>query len=81
MLDNLREDAGMDFGDDEELPDFLDDGEDEKAAKATPDPFEFLNPIRKMTPVQRFVLSALIFLMVCLIGAMLLLVTGAFQVF
>ena len=78
MLDNLRDDIEMDFGD-EELPDFLDDfdGNEKKPAS---NPFAFLDPItKKMNATQRFVIAALLFMMVCLIGSMLLLVTGTFN--
>jgi len=84
MLDNLREDANSSgfFDDDEnELPDFLDDYEDEEGDKeAEGDPFAFLSPILMLTPAQRFVLVALLFSAICLIGSMALLVLGKFVI-
>lgn len=74
MLDNLREDAEMGYEEEDELLDFLDEVEEEEETDV--DPFAFLSPITNMTPVQRFIIAALIFLMVCLIGSMVLLVTG-----
>lgn len=83
MLDNLREDANSSpfFDDDDELPDFLDDDEQEKSAKPKTDSLAFLKPIMVLTPVQRFILVALLFMTVCIIGSMFLLVTGRFSVF
>ena len=80
MLDNLREDAeAAPYFEDDEIPDFLDDVE--KPQKPKSDPFAFLGPVAKMTAVQRFIISAMLFMMVCLIGSMFLLVTGKFFVF
>lgn len=76
MLDNLREDANASslFEDDEsELPDFLEDIEDEEASGSASS-----NPIMLLTPLQRFILVALFFSAVCLIGSMALLVLGKF---
>ncbi len=85
MLDNLRDDANASpfFDNDDELPDFLGEDEEEQQAVAKPqsDPFAFLKPVMVLTPVQRFVLAALLFMVVCIIGAMFLLVTGKFSVF
>ena len=84
MLDNLRDDASGSpfFDDDDELPDFLDEDEQEaEAPKQQSDPFAFLKPIMILTPVQRFILSTLLFMTVCIIGVMALLVTGKFVVF
>ncbi len=79
MLDNLREDADASpYYDDDEIPDFLDDIEGTGEGKDVPDPFEFLNPIRKMSSGQRFIIALLLFMLVCLVGSMVLLVTGKF---
>ncbi len=82
MLDNLRDDAAASpfFDDDDELPDFL---EEEEVAKKQPksDPFSFAKPILDLTPVQRFIIAAMLFTMVCLIGSMFLVVTGRFAIF
>ena len=81
MLDNLREDVNSSpFFDDEELPDFLEDVvEEKKGPKA--DTFAFLKPIIDLTPVQRFIISTMLFMAVCLIGSMFLLVIGRFSLF
>ena len=81
MLDNLRDDAAASpfFDDDEELPDFL-EGEEEKG-KPKADTFTFLKPVLDLTPVQRFIIAAMLFTMVCLIGSMFLIVTGRFAIF
>lgn len=84
MLDNLRDDANNSspfFDDDDELPDFLEDDEQEAIAKPKTDSFAFLKPIMVLTSMQRFILVALLFMMVCIIGSMGLLVTGKFSIF
>ena len=86
MLDNLRDDANASpfFEDDDELPDFLEDDEEEEEpafSKSPGDPFAFLKPVMVLTPVQRFILAALLFMTVCIIGSMFLLVFGKFAVF
>ena len=83
MLDNLREDANESsyFDEpDEELPDFFED-EEEKVEKPKSDSFAFLKPILDLTPMQRFIIVALLFMAVCLIGSMALLVSGRFSIF
>lgn len=82
MLDNLREDANASpfFDDDDELPDFLADDEEE-APQATNASGDFFKPVMALTPMQRFVLSTLLFMTVCIIGVMFLLVTGKFAVY
>ncbi len=79
MLDNLREDADSSpfFDDDDELPDFLEDDQIEDNKKSGPSIFK---PITDLTPIQRFVIVALIFMAVCLIGSMFLLVTERFAI-
>ena len=83
MFDNLRDDANSSFfeDNDDELPDFLDDEEEERAPKAQGDALAFLKPIMAFTPVQRFILAALLFMTVCIIGSMFLLVAGKFSIF
>ena len=84
MLDNLRDDANGSpfFDDDDELPDFLEEDEqDDVATKPQSDPFASLKPIMMLTPVQRFILSVLFFMTVCIIGVMGMLVTGKFVAF
>ncbi len=82
MLDNLRDDAAASpfFDDDDELPDFL-EGEEEKVEQPRSEPFAFLKPVLDLTPVQRFIIAAMLFTMVCLIGSMFLIVTGRFSIF
>lgn len=82
MLDNLREDANASpfFDDDDELPDFLTDDED-AAPKQASNSLGFLKPIMVLTPMQRFILSALLFMTVCVFGVMFLLMFGKFAVF
>lgn len=81
MLDNLRDDANASpFFDDDEVPDFLEE-EELKTAKPKSASVAFLKPILKLTPMQRFIIAALLFMTVCVIGAMFLLVTGRFSVF
>ena len=61
MLDDLREDA-----------DFVEEDEDSKAPTPPPGPeTQFLG----MTPVQRFVIALMIFLMICILGSFFLLIT------
>lgn len=80
MLDNLREDADASpFFDDDELPDFLADDE-EKVSQPTQSTGDSLAFLRVLTPMQRFILSTLLFMTVCIIGVMFLLVTGKFAV-
>lgn len=82
MLDNLRDDANASpFFDDDELPDFLEEEEKPEARKTKTDAFAFLKPVMALTPIQRFVIAALLFMTVCIIGSMFLLVTGRFSVF
>ena len=83
MLDNLRDDAdGSSYFDDpdEELQDLF-EGEEEKVEKTKSDSFAFLKPILDLTPMQRFIIVALLFMAVCLIGSMALLVSGRFSIF
>ena len=82
MLDNLRDDADNSsyFDDaDDDLPDFLED--DEEEIKPKTDSFAFLKPVLDLTPVQRFVIAFLLFMAVCLIGSMALLVFERFAIF
>jgi hypothetical protein len=80
MLDNLREDAeASPYFEEDEIPDFLEDEEEESKPKK--DTFAFLKPITSMTSMQRFLIVALLFMAVCLIGSMCLLVTGSLSLF
>ena len=76
MLDNLRDDAdSSSYFDDDELPDFLEDVEEEKQSETSS-----ANFLTDLTPVQRFIIAAMLFMAVCLIGSMFLLVTGSFAI-
>lgn len=83
MFDNLREDASdSPFYQEEEeaLPDF--EGEEKpQQKKSAAETFAWLGPVLSMTPVQRLILSSMLFMMVCVIGTMFLLVTGTFALF
>jgi len=82
MLDNLRDDAdSSSLFDDEELPDFLEGEEEEEEKEPKTDSFAFLKPVTDLTPVQRFIIAAMLFMTICLIGSMFLLVTGRFSIF
>lgn len=78
MLDNLRDEANS-------QPFFQDDAELTTAeTTALPEPSaprmgngRFLG----MTPVQRFIISIMILLMVCMLGIMCLLVTGSIGIY
>ncbi|MCW5878933.1 MAG: hypothetical protein KIS80_08715 [Anaerolineales bacterium] len=63
-----------DFAKDEELQNFLREIEEASALELTPEPeLGFLG----MTPGQRFVIALMFFLMILIIGAFALLITGA----
>ncbi|RLD06554.1 MAG: hypothetical protein DRI32_02420 [Chloroflexi bacterium] len=80
MLDNLREDAeASPYFEEDEIPDFLEDEEEEEKPKTNY--FAFLKPITSMTSMQRFLIVALLFMAVWLIGSMCLLVTGSLSLF
>ena len=76
MLDNLREEASSSPFFEEEEEDLL--GTEVPEQKR--DWFAWLGPIRALTPAQRLVLAALIFVSVCLIGSMFLLIVGKFSI-
>ncbi len=79
MLDNLRDEANS--------QPFFKDESDLTTAETTALPES--RPMRRigggkflgMTPVQRFVLSFMLLLMVCVLGAMILLVTGKIGIY
>ena len=73
MFDNLREDANS-------KPFYEDEAQFQSAETVAPSSIgsgRFLG----MTPVQRFIISLMVMIMVCAIGAMLLLITGKFGLF
>ncbi|RJP49221.1 MAG: hypothetical protein C4586_07695 [Anaerolineaceae bacterium] len=69
MFDNLRDDAASAPFYEEDIQNFKSEAE---VPEAGPSPSRFLG----MTPFQRFVIAFLLLLAVCVIGALLLLVTG-----
>ena len=69
MFDNLREQANS-------TP-FYEDEAQFQSVPASPASSRFLG----MTPMQRFVISVMLMIMVCAIGAMFLVVTGKFGLF
>lgn len=71
MLDDLRNSAAHSF--EEVSP-----PEDERVERAPAQPRE---PFLGMTPQQRFVLALMLFLMVCVLGAFFLLITGKMVLF
>ncbi len=79
MLDNLRDDSSASpfFEEEDELPDFL----EEEAPAGESNLFGWLKPVLALSPMQRFIISAMLFMTVCLIGTMFLLVTGRFALF
>ncbi len=77
MLDNLREEASSSPFFEEEEEDLL----GTETIEPKRDWFAWLGPIRTLTPAQRLILSALLFVSVCLIGSMFLLITGRFSIF
>jgi len=73
MFDNLREQANS-------TPFYEDEAQFQSVEgtnPASPASSRFLG----MTPMQRFVLSLMLMMMVCLVGAMFLVVTGKFGLF
>ncbi|MFZ1039977.1 MAG: hypothetical protein WCA79_00085 [Anaerolineales bacterium] len=73
MFDNLREQANS-------TPFYEDEAQFQSVEgtnSASPSSSRFLG----MTPVQRFIISVMVMMMVCLVGAMFLVVTGKFGLF
>ena len=73
MFDNLREQANS-------TPFYEDEAQFQSVEgtnPASPSSSRFLG----MTPMQRFVISVMVMMMVCLVGAMFLVVTGKFGLF
>ncbi len=73
MFDNLREQANS-------TPFYEDEAQFQSVEgtnPTSPSSSRFLG----MTPMQRFVISVMVMMMVCLVGAMFLVVTGKFGLF
>ncbi len=77
MFDNLREQAGSTPFYGEEEAKFQPAASTVSAPPPRPANPRFLG----MTGIQRFILSVLLFLVVCVLGAMFLLITGKFGLF
>ena len=73
MFDNLREQAN-------EKP-FYEEEAQFQSAEATPSNSISSGRFLGMTPMQRFIISVMLMMMVCTIGAMFLLITGKFGLF
>jgi hypothetical protein len=73
MLDNLRDSASQ-------SPYFQQDEEpiEEPQAPGMPPPRRSIDQITGMTPQQRFIIAAMLLVVVCLVGTMALMVLGKF---
>jgi uncharacterized membrane protein len=72
MLDNLRDQASSSaYFQEEEAPAF-----EEQPAAAVPQARRTIDQITGMTAQQRFILVAMLLVMVCLVGAMFLVIAG-----
>ena len=74
MLDNLRDQASS-------SPYFKEEDPIVDMVQAGPPPKKTLDQTTGMTAKQRFLISALLFVVVCLLGNMILLVTGKISIF
>ncbi|HEY9153440.1 MAG TPA: hypothetical protein VIN60_11180 [Anaerolineales bacterium] len=75
MFDNLREDANS-------APFYEDEAQFQPAEETNPAPsFQISDKFLGMSPVQRFIIAVMLMMMVCLVGAMFLVVTGKFGLF
>ncbi len=76
MFDNLREQANS-------TPFYEDEAQFREAeGMSTPIPRQISRgPFLGMTPAQRFFLSVMVFIAVCLLGVMFLLITGTISLF
>ena len=71
MFDNLREQANS-------TPFYEGEAQFQSVEEPNPAPFHTSSRFLGMTPQQRFIISLMLMMMVCLIGAMFLVVTGKF---
>ena len=75
MLDNLRDDdSSKPFFEDEEAP-------VAKGSVSMSEPSRSSGRFLGMTPTQRFVIAMLMMVMVCVLGAMCLLITGKIGIY
>jgi hypothetical protein len=83
MFDNLRDSGSSPFFQDDEEQQPEEQPRKPAARNAMAGGFSFVDRrgrILGMTAVQRFVISLMLLMVVCVLGSMLLLVTGAFYV-
>ncbi|HUI88743.1 MAG TPA: hypothetical protein VLX61_08440 [Anaerolineales bacterium] len=71
MFDNLREQANS-------TPFYEGEAQFQSVEEPSPATFHTSTRFLGMTPQQRFIISLMLMMMVCLIGAMFLVVTGKF---
>ncbi|MCS6906519.1 MAG: hypothetical protein RML93_01400 [Anaerolineales bacterium] len=79
MFENLRNEAGSGFFEDveeEQAPVSPKKPEKKKKPEPVKRPRKSFDQITGTTPFQRFVLSVMLFITVCLMGTMFLLITG-----
>ncbi|MGA7193152.1 MAG: hypothetical protein WBW94_05915 [Anaerolineales bacterium] len=74
MFDNLREQANS-------SPFYEEEAQFQSAEGSNPAASRRSNRFLGMTPMQRFIISVILMMMVCLVGAMFLVVTGKFGLF
>ena len=74
MFDNLREEANS-------SPFYENEAQFQSAEEPGPVAPRSSGRILGMTPLQRFFIALMLMIMVCLVGAMFLLVTGKFGLF
>jgi len=69
MFDNLRDQANS-------TPFYEDQAQFQSVEQPNPTPLHISNRFLGMSPMQRFIIAVILMMMVCMIGAMFLLVTG-----
>ena len=74
MFDNLREQANSN-------PFYEEEAQFQSAEETNPSASHSSSRFLGMTPMQRFIISVMLMMMVCTIGAMFLLVTGKIGLF
>ena len=74
MFDNLREQANS-------TPFYEDEAQFQSVERINPTASPASRRILGMSPIQRFIISVMLMIMVCAIGAMFLVVTGKFGLF
>jgi hypothetical protein len=74
MFDNLREQANS-------TPFYEDEAQFQSVEGTNPAASPASSRFLGMTPIQHFIISVMLMMMVCLVGAMFLVVTGKFGLF